>query len=134
MINYILQGCIFITAVFLMFMIIRPTSKGGGQIALLFAGLLLYTLNSVQENMTDSFTPYLWSIFIIIFLLLLILFLIDKKMRSKMSFGITYFVFLFAAIITTRGCYFDDKKQQKREKERQEQTAPNPTNNADSRN
>ena len=134
MINYILQGSIFITTAFLMFMIIRPTSKGGGQIALLIAGLLLFALNNLQGKLGNSATPYLLGIFIIVFLLLSVLFLIDKKMDSKKSFGVVYFIFMFAAFIVTRGCYFDDKKQQEREKQKQEQTAPSSTNDKDSRN
>ena len=84
MINYILQGAIFITAIFLMFMIIRPTSKGGAQISLLIAGLLLYGVNSTLGKIEDESNLILWGIFAIIFVALALLFFTDKKIEENL--------------------------------------------------
>jgi hypothetical protein len=119
MINYILQGAIFITAIFLMFMIIRPTSKGGAQISLLFAGLLLYGINSTLGKIGDEANLILWGIFAVIFVILSLLFFTDKKIDGKTSFGVVYLIFLFVSILVTRGCYLDDSKKLMKEEIKQ---------------
>lgn len=123
MINYILQSSIFITAVFLLFLIIRPASKGGGQIALLIAGILLFTLNSTLGKFGESVSPFLWGIFVIILVALFILYFTDKKINGKKSFGVAYLVFLIITILVTRGCYLDDSKKIKDETKKQNELA-----------
>jgi hypothetical protein len=123
MINYILQGSIFITAIFLMFMIIRPTSKGGAQISLLIAGILLYGINSTLGKIGDEANLILWGIFAIIFVLLALLFFTDKKIDGKISFGVAYLIFLLVSILVTRGCYLDDSIKLKNEEIKQNETS-----------
>ena len=123
MINYILQGAIFITTIFLMFMVIRPTSKGGGQISLLISGLLLYVINSTLGKIGDDANLILLGVFVLIFVTLASLFYTDKKIDGKTSFGVAYLVFLIISILVTRGCYLDDSKKIKDETKKQNELA-----------
>lgn len=120
MIEYIFPAFIFITSLFLLWLIIKPEQKLTNMVCLFGSGAITYFALNVSKTIGEQAGGFLIGFFIIELIVLAIVIFYQKEIIKPKPVSITYLIILLITFLITRGCYNDDKKTKEYYREKRE--------------
>jgi len=118
MAEYIFPAFIFITSLFILGILIRPSENFLGFVCLIGSVFITYLVLTAAKSSPDNSTAILVTSFFIL-LVVLILVVLDQRKDINIKFiSIIYSIVILIAFLSARGCYKDDKKWKDRQIEK----------------
>jgi hypothetical protein len=118
MAEYILPAFIFITSLFILWILIKPSERLLAILCLIGSGFITYLISTVSKSSPDNSTAILSISFIIELVVLILLVLAQKKDINVKVISIFYSIVIIIAFLSARGCYNSDKKWKDRQIEK----------------
>lgn len=118
MAEYIFPAFIFITSLFILWVLIKPSERLLGFVCLIGSGFITYLISTAAKSSPDNSTAILSISFIIELVILILLVIAQKKDINVKVISIFYSIVIVIAFLSARGCYNDDKKWKDRQIEK----------------
>lgn len=118
MAEYIFPAFIFITSLFVVFLLIKPSEKLLGFVCLIGSGFITYLILTTAESSPNNSTVILSISFLIELVVLILLLFAQKKDINIKAISIFYSIVILIAFLSARGCYNDKKKWKNRQIEK----------------
>lgn len=118
MAEYIFPAFIFITSLFILWLLINPSERFLGFVCLIGSGFITYLILTAAKSSPGNSTAILSISFLIELIVLIILVFAQKKDINIKAISIFYSIVIVIAFLSARGCYNDDKKWKDRQIEK----------------
>lgn len=113
--DYIFTAFIFVTSLFILWLIIQPSGKFLGFFCLVGSGFVVFLISTAAKSSPDSSTAILSISFFVELIILIILVFAQKDNSNGVAVFVLYSIATLIAFLSARGCYNDDKKWKDRQ-------------------
>jgi hypothetical protein len=117
MAEYIFPAFIFVTSLFILGTLIRPSENFLGFVCLIGSVFITYLVLTAAKSSPDNSTAILVTSFFIVLVVLILVVLGQRKEDIKVI-SIIYSIVILISFLSARGCYKDDKKSKDRQIEK----------------